>query len=95
MIRNPTIFIYFCVKCEFFKFYLMVFLVDRIKKILHTTVLRSDLLSAPATLRYKGEGQYESFALGIISILTVAIFITVFFFSFAKVLELQSITAFQ
>jgi hypothetical protein len=61
-------------------------LIETIKKILHTTVLRSDLLSTPATLRYKGEGQYESFALGIVSILTVATFITVFVFSCIRVL---------
>lgn len=61
-------------------------IMQTIKKIFHTTVLRSDLLSTSATLRYKGEAQYESFALGIISILTVGAFITIFAFSFVQVL---------
>jgi hypothetical protein len=65
----------------------------RFKKAIHNSVLRSDLLSSSASLRFGGEPEYESFCPGILSIILVSMFVAIFVIKFVSILQLNEIYA--
>jgi hypothetical protein len=67
---------------------------NRLKNLVGDAVHKSDLLSANVSLRYGGSSIYESFCPGIVSILVVSFFITIFIIKLMSVLQLQNISAF-
>ncbi len=64
-----------------------------IGKFIKDTIKSLDLLGAPVGFRNKGDSTYSSVIVGIISIILLLLFITIFAFKLQTLLSLQSISA--